>query len=74
MLNTISVRLSPTTVRALEEISAATERTKTFLVRKALRNYLAEYADYQIALDRLRNKDDKIISGRNMRENLGIHR
>jgi len=74
MLNTISVRLSPATVHALEEISAATERTKTFLVRKALENYLAEYADYQIALDRLRNKDDKIISSHNMRKNLGIHR
>ncbi len=68
----ISVRLPEEIASALEELSKATERPKTFLVRKALESYLAEYADYQIALDRLRDKDDAVISGSELRRRLGI--
>ncbi len=71
MTNMVSVRLSEETIRTLEEVSKMTERSKTFLIRKALENYLEEYADYQVALERLRDKDDMIISGREMRKSLG---
>lgn len=46
---------SPDLARALEELATVTERPKTFLIRKALGASLADYADSQIALDRLRN-------------------
>lgn len=68
----ISVRLPEEIARALDELSKVTERPKTFLIRKALESYLAEYADYQIALDRLRDKDDAVISGAELRKRLGI--
>jgi len=68
----ISVRLPEDLARALEELAKATERPKTFLIRKALESYLTEYADYQIALDRLRNKEDAVISGAELRKHLGI--
>lgn len=68
----ISVRLPDEVAKALEELAKATERPKTFLIRKALESYLAEYADYQIALDRLRNKDDAVISGAELRKRLGL--
>ena len=68
----ISVRLPQEIVRALDDLAKATERPKTFLIRKALESYLAEYADYQIALERLRNKDDAVISGTELRKRLGI--
>lgn len=68
----ISVRLPEEIVRGLEELSKVTERPKTFLIRKALESYLAEYADYQIALDRFRDKDDAIISGGQLRKRLGL--
>lgn len=68
----ISVRLSEEIARALEDLAKSTERPKTFLIRKALESYLAEYADYQIALERLRNKDDAVISGTELRKRLGI--
>lgn len=51
-----------------------TERSKTFLIRKALENYLEEYADYRVALERLRDKDDMIRAGRAIRKSLGLHR
>ena len=68
----ISVRLPEEIARALEDLAKTTERPKTFLIRKALESYLAEYADYQIALERLRNKDDAVISGGELRKRLGI--
>ncbi|MGH7404340.1 MAG: type II toxin-antitoxin system RelB family antitoxin [Candidatus Methylomirabilales bacterium] len=68
----ISVRLPEEIARALEDLAKTTERPKTFLILKALESYLAEYADYQIALERLRNKDDAVISGTELRKRLGI--
>ncbi len=68
----ISVRLPEEVARALEELAKVTERPKTFLIRKALESYLGEYADFQIALDRLRDKDDAVISRTELRRRLGI--
>ncbi|MCI0340593.1 MAG: hypothetical protein L0216_05505 [Planctomycetales bacterium] len=51
-------------------MAALTDRPKSSLIRKALEAYLEDYADYQIALDRLRDKDDPVISGAEMRRRL----
>lgn len=68
----ISVRLPEKIMRELDEIASLLDRPRTYIVRKALENYLEEYADYLLALDRLRNKDDAIISSRELREELGL--
>jgi RHH-type rel operon transcriptional repressor/antitoxin RelB len=68
----VSIRLPDEIARALEEIAQATDRPKTFLIRKAIESYLAEQADYQIALDRMLDKDDEIISGSELRKRIGI--
>ncbi len=67
----ISVRLPEETAKALDELAAATDRPKTYLVIKALESYLAEYADYLVALDRLRDKSDPVISAAELRDRLG---
>ena len=71
MATSISVRLDEETAKALEELAKATDRPKTYFVEKALESYLAEYADYQVALDRLRDKDDPIVSSADMRKRIG---
>ena len=71
MAVSVSVRLPEGTAKALEELASATERSKTYLIRKALEAYLAEYGDYQVALDRLRDKDDPVISAAELRKRLG---
>jgi len=68
MSNAISVRLKDRTARALDKLSKATDRPKTYFIEKALESYLAEQADYQIALDRLKDKDDPIISAADLRK------
>ncbi len=65
---TISLRLDDETVKKLEEIAKITDRSKSYLVREAIQHYLTEYAEYRIALDRLTNVRDKIISSEEMRE------
>lgn len=67
----ISVRLPEPTAKSLDEVAKAVDRPRSYLVVKALQAYLAEYADHQVALDRLRDKDDGVISLSQMRERLG---
>lgn len=72
MSSLISTRLPKETLKLLDEIAKELERSRTYLINKAIENYLAEYANYQIALDRLRNKDDEIISSGNLKKQLGL--
>jgi len=72
MSNAVSVRLPAEIVRELEYLANATERSKTYIIRKAIESYLQESADYLIALERLNDKDDEIISSDEMRERLAL--
>ncbi len=72
MSHAISVRLPEELTRTLERVAHTIDRPKTYLIRKALENYLAEYADYQIALDRYRDKQDKVVTGAELRKHLGL--
>ena len=71
MSSSISVRLADKTAKALDELSKATDRTRTYFIEKALESYLAEHADYRVALDRLLDKDDPVISSAEMRKRIG---
>lgn len=72
MSKTLSVRLPDNIANSLNRLCKKMERPKTFIIKKALKNYLTEYADYQIALDRLNDKDDEIISSKDLRSSLGL--
>ena len=72
MSSAISLRLPKDMGKALADLAVSIERPKSYLVRRALELYLAEYADYQMALDRLRDKDDAIVSGKELRKRLGV--
>ena len=67
----VSLRLPEDIHEQLEEIAEDIERSKSFLIKKAIEQYLDEYADYRIALDRLNDKDDRIISSKELRKRLG---
>jgi RHH-type rel operon transcriptional repressor/antitoxin RelB len=53
-------------------IATETERSKSFHVQKAIEFYIKEQADYQIALDRLNDTSDSIISTSEMRRKLEL--
>jgi len=68
----ISVRLPDGLVEKLDAVAEETERPRTFLIQKALESYLEDYADLQIALDRLRDKEDGLLTGSELRKSLGL--
>ncbi len=71
MVGAICIRLPGNVLKEVAEIAEALDRTKSYLIRKAVEQYIEEYADYRIALDRLRNKDDAIISSKELKKRLG---
>ena len=62
MSEAVSVRLPEDVAKRLEELAKSLDRPKTYIVTKALREYLEEYEDYLIALHRLDDKDDRVVS------------
>lgn len=66
----LSIRLPDDTAKALEELSESTDRPKSYYVLKALESFLREHADYMIAIERLKDKDDPVISISEMRKRL----
>ena len=68
----LSLRLPKPLSKALEALASATERPKSYLVRKALEAYLAEHSDYRLAMQRLQDRDDPVLSGADLRKRLGL--
>ena len=72
MSTAVSIRLPDNLAKELDQIAEETERPRSFHVQKALETYVEDFADLQVALDRLRDQSDAIISGRDMRKSLGL--
>jgi RHH-type transcriptional regulator, rel operon repressor / antitoxin RelB len=72
MSTAISVRLPEALADQLDAIAKETERPRSFIIQKALESYIEDFADLQIALDRLHDKSDAIISGKELRKSLGL--
>ena len=72
MSTAISVRLPKYLADQLDGIAKETDRPRSFIIQKALESYIEDFADLQIALDRLHDKSDAFISGKELRESLGI--
>ncbi len=72
MTTSITVRVPDNLVDQLDELAVSLDRSRAYLVKKAMEEYLSEYADYLIALERLRDKDDDILSLQEMKNLLGI--
>ncbi|MFA4911678.1 MAG: ribbon-helix-helix domain-containing protein [Desulfobacteria bacterium] len=72
MSTAISVRLPKELSEQLESIAKETERPRSFIIQKALESYIEDYADLQVALDRLHDKTDTIVSGKELRKSLGL--
>ena len=69
----ISIRIPDDLAQSLESLAETIDRPKTYVIRKAIEEYLRDYADYLIALERLKNKEDGIVSDGEMMVLLGIY-
>lgn len=68
----LSVRLSDSLAEELNTIAKSIERSKSFLVQKALESYLYDQADLQVGIERLRDISDPVISMEEMRKEIGL--
>lgn len=72
MSTPISIRISEDLAKRLDSIVRETERPRSYIIQKALESYLEDYADLQIALDRLHDKTEDVISGKELWKKLGL--
>jgi RHH-type rel operon transcriptional repressor/antitoxin RelB len=72
MSTVISIRIPDELDAKLAEIAEETERPKSFHIQKAIESYLSELADLQVALDRLHDATDPVLSLLDMRKELGL--
>jgi RHH-type rel operon transcriptional repressor/antitoxin RelB len=68
----ISVRLPKNLADQLDAVAKETERPRSYINQKAIESYIEDYADLQVALDRLHDRTDPIISGKELRKSLGL--
>lgn len=68
----LSVRLPEPLAKELSLIAEETERSRSFHIQKALEQYIEDFADVQIAIDRLRDPQDTIVSSKDLRKSLGL--
>jgi len=57
---------------SLKSLSETIDRSKAYIIKKALQAYLEDYSDYLIAQERLNDKNDSVISRDEMRELIGL--
>ena len=69
---TVTVRLPDSLASSLDEIAKMTERSRSYLIKKAIETYIEDQADLQIAIDRLRDTSDTEISITDFRKKLNV--
>jgi RHH-type rel operon transcriptional repressor/antitoxin RelB len=72
MSTPVSIRLPDELAKQLDGIAKETERPRSYIIQKALESYIEDYADLQIALDRLHDKTDPIISSKELKKSLAL--
>jgi len=72
MNTAISVRLPKDIIERLDDIARDTERPRSYIIQKAIESYIEDYADLQVALDRINDNADKVMSVKELRASLGI--
>ena len=70
MRKNISFSLDEELIKKINEISRVSERTKSWLVKNAIENYLEEIEDVEIAHQRLLDSEDSFISERELKNYL----
>ena len=65
-------RLPKDLMKRLATLVKETNRSEKFFVEEAIRQYLSEYADCQIAKDRFNDPKSAVISSAEMKARLGV--
>jgi predicted DNA-binding protein len=69
-MTSFSIDLGDETATALREIAEVTDETPDTLIRRAIEELVADYIDGRIAMQRLADPSDEIISSAELRRRL----
>ena len=72
MDTTVSLRLPRALAKSLGDLAAESDRPKSYVIRKALEEYIADQVDARIAKERRNDPQDPTISSKQLRQTLGI--
>lgn len=72
MSKPISFRIDDSLAKRLDIVARETERPRSYIIQKALESYLENQSDLQVALDRLNDTTDEVVSGKELRKSLGL--
>ena len=72
MSEVMTLRLDEILAKEIKDLAITLDRSKTYIVKKAIEEYMEEYQDYLIAMERWNDKDDEIIDGDDLRNSLGL--
>lgn len=68
----VSFSIDEDTYKKLKGYCSETERQLSWIIKKSILNYFEELEDYNIALKRLMDNKDKLISSKQLRRKLGL--
>ena len=72
MKKNISISFDEKLIKKLDDVCRVSERTKSWLVNKAVKNYLDEIEDTKIAFQRSRDSDSEFITEKELRNALKL--
>ena len=61
-MSVIPLRIDDNIVKELNRIAHDLKRSKSYIIREAIREYIEDTADYEIALARMKDKNDEILT------------
>ena len=70
MKKNISISLDEEQIKKIDEICRVSERTKSWLVKKAIDNYLEDVEDLEIALERSLTDEKEYLTEGQLRKQL----
>ena len=70
MKKNISVSLDERLIKKIDDVSRVSERTKSWLVNKAVENYLDEIEDTETAFQRSKDPGSEFITEEELRKDL----
>ena len=71
-MNEFSIKVKEEIAKKIYKLSKETKKTSDYHINKALENYIEDHEDFQTAMERLKDKNDIVISPKQLRKSLGI--
>jgi len=71
-MNMLTLKLSAELEGRLNRLAEKTKRPKSYYMREALIEYLEEYEEAYLALERLNDKNAKYLSTKELEKRLGL--